>query len=73
MSLLNRNTDKETEMNTATKVINWAASQSNAHGAHIEAISHAINTGDFTTEVTAEIEAKRKEWVSEHETRLKVA
>ena len=48
--------------NEATKIINWAASQSNGHGAHISSLSMAINSDRVSSSVKIELSAKMKEW-----------
>jgi len=56
-------------MTTSQKIINWAASESNGHGAHIEALNHALTT-DLNEATRKEVEQKRTEWVLEHNARF---
>ena len=59
--------------NQAQKIINWAASESNAHGAHMQALTHAIENGNLPLETIEHLENKMAEWVLEHDKRLKGA
>ena len=55
---------------TATKIITWAANESNGHGAHIEALTHALNSSEIDSETRGIVEAKRSEWAAEHQARF---
>jgi len=54
----------------ANKIITWAAAESNGHGAHISALTTAIESGRVSSSVVTELKAKRSEWVSEHNSRF---
>lgn len=51
--------------NESKKIVNWAAAQSNGHGAHISALTDAINSGRVSDSVVEELKITRKEWNKE--------
>lgn len=56
--------------NQATTIITWAAAQTNGHGAHIDALTHALESGRIEESAKTEVEAKKAEWVQEHNSRF---
>ena len=70
MYLLTNATEQNKMTNQATTIITWAASQANGHGAHIEALTHALESGRVEESARSEVEAKKTEWVKEHNSRF---
>ncbi len=54
----------------AKKIINWAASQDNGHGAHISALIDATKSNAITDNVKVKLLEKLAEWSNERDVRL---
>ncbi len=72
IALLKRNTPTSENImtNQAVIIIKWAASETNGHGAHIDALTYALESGRVEESAKSEIEAKKSEWVKEHNNRF---
>ena len=75
ISLPYRNKEEQTiagnrKMTESRKIINWAANESNAYGAHISALTYAIDGDRITSATRVELKAVRSEWVAEQNKRI---
>ena len=56
--------------NQAAKIITWATSEFNENGAHVEALTMALESGRVEGQARIEGLAKKEEWVREHNIRI---
>jgi hypothetical protein len=60
-----RGTEQNKMTNEAKKIIDWALTEQNNYGGHIDALAYAINSGRVQGEALEQIKAKRTEWVAQ--------
>jgi len=51
--------------NETKKIIDWALTEYNNYGGHIDALTHAINSGRVQGLTLEQIKEKRTEWAAQ--------